>query len=118
MGDRANVFVKSDYKDDHGVYLYTHWRGSELPETLRDALKRGRGRWDDESYLTRIIFSEMIKDRVMEDTGYGISSFITDGDDRILTVNVSTATVSFKDKSWSFSEYIEMTDAELEEVWE
>lgn len=73
MGDRANVVVvqhggKKGARTG-GVFLYTHWGGSELGRTLRDALARAGGkgraategnRWDDEPYLVRIIFSEML----------------------------------------------------------
>ena len=39
MGDRANV----KFHDGEGVvYLYTHWRGTELPQTVRDAMVRGK----------------------------------------------------------------------------
>jgi hypothetical protein len=43
MGDRANVFIKNSYdveKCGKGVYLYTHWGGHELAETVQAALKR------------------------------------------------------------------------------
>jgi len=55
MGDRANVRIK----DSGGTFhLYTHWSGTELPETVRQALLRGKDRWDDEQYLSRIIFQK------------------------------------------------------------
>jgi len=54
MGDRANVYIRED--NDHGVYLYTHWGGYELPEVVRRALARGESRWSDAPYLARIVF--------------------------------------------------------------
>ena len=89
MGDRANVFVVEDEGNnkEEGVYLYTHWGGSELPKTVARALDRGRERWGDTPYLTRIIFSEMIKREVEGLTGYGISTKqIYGDDDRIITI--------------------------------
>ena len=56
------------------VYLYTHWSGSELIDTLKAALKRGKNRWNDSEYLARIIFSEMVKGDLMAETGYGIGT--------------------------------------------
>lgn len=53
MGDRANVYIRED--QTHGIYLYTHWGSSELPETVRTALARHE-RWSDTPYLARIIF--------------------------------------------------------------
>lgn len=69
MGDRGQVLIK-----DEGVYLYTHWRASELEGVVRKALERGTSRWNDPEYLARIIFCEMIKGREMELTGFGIGT--------------------------------------------
>lgn len=91
MGDRANVYVHHGAQP--GVYLYTHWEGSELPQTVVSALQRGRPRWDDDAYLARIIFSEMIRDDIDGETGYGISAYPPDGDDRIVDVDTESQTV-------------------------
>lgn len=103
MGDRANAYVHEG--DVPGVYLYTHWDGTELPATVVRALRRSEDRWGDGPYLTRVIFSEMIKDDVSGTTGYGISAALGDGDDRIVDVDVAAQrvtdydghTVSFKE---------------------
>lgn len=76
MGDRGNIELK--YQKG-AIYLYSHWGGSELGDVLKNALIRGKERWDDSQYLGRIIFSEMIKDDVMGLTGYGLSPSIGDG---------------------------------------
>ena len=98
MGDRANVaVVQHDGKSL--VYLYTHWAGTELPETVRQSLMRATGgpmdgnRWGDEQYLARIIFCEMVKGQELATSGYGISSLIGDGDYRIVEVNPKKQTV-------------------------
>lgn len=63
MGDRAQVKVGQ-------VYLYTHWSGTKLLETVKRALAK-RWRWTDEEYLARIVFQEMLgNDR--GETGFGI----------------------------------------------
>ena len=77
MGDRGNILIKESKGGE--IYFYSHWAGSMLAETAKAALIRGRGRWDDEQYLSRIIFSEMIKDELLETTGYGISTYQGDG---------------------------------------
>lgn len=101
MGDRANVLIK-----DHGssVYLYTHWSGTELPQTVAKALARNE-RWDDGQYLARIIFCEMVKGQESEPTGYGISSVCGDGDDRIVTVDVDTQYVILSNRHWPFNKF-------------
>lgn len=103
MGDRANVYVH--HGDRPGVYLYTHGNGYKLPEVLREALAREE-RWDDDQYLSRIIFSEMIKDDIDGSTGYGISAYCGDGSDKILDVDTMRGTVSIDGLLRSFREYI------------
>jgi hypothetical protein len=75
MGDRGNVRLIGR---DGEVWFYTHWRGTEIPEALKDALKRGRDRWDDEPYLNRIIFDSLTAGGKNETTGFGISAGIGD----------------------------------------
>ncbi len=78
MGDRANIVFDMD---SGPVFLYTHWSGSELPQTLAKALdsKEGRSRWSDESYLCRIVFNYLQGDNRGE-TGFGIASYQCDND--------------------------------------
>lgn len=94
MGDRGNIFIRSDGKaeDPSGVYLYTHWYGTELPETLRAALAR-QARWDDGPYLARVIFDEMTKSSHGEETGHGIATYVCDNEYPILVVDPHANTV-------------------------
>lgn len=98
MGDRANIVMelKTGYEEDRPyglIFLYTHWGGTDLPGTLQTALKR-RERWDDESYLTRIIFSEMIRGQERSETGFGISLRPSDNEHPYLRVNPDKQTVT------------------------
>lgn len=93
MGDRANVCVITPRHDP--IFLYCHWGGTYLPHTVADALRRGADRWDDYPYLARIIFSEMIKDDVMETTGYGISTEILDNEYPIVVVDSADNSIGF-----------------------
>ncbi len=104
MGDRANVRVKSQASD---VFLYTHWGGYALPETVRKALSL-RERWSDDSYLARIIFCSMVRgDDAEATTGFGISSTIGDGEDQLITVDVEAQTVKVNAQApVSFKDYI------------
>ncbi len=96
MGERNCIHLIND-----GIYLYSHWdTAEELRDVLRSALIRGKERWDDRSYLNRIIFSEMIKDEVLELTGYGLSNFMPDGQ-VVLSVDVDKQEVNGK----SFEEF-------------
>jgi hypothetical protein len=89
MGDRANIVVE---QDGGRIYLYSHWTGYQLPVVLRDALKRGE-RWDDDTYLTRIIFDQMTDGRHGETTGFGIGVYLSDNEYNILVVDPKAQTV-------------------------
>jgi hypothetical protein len=121
MGDRANVFVKDEgYSEPNsrGVYLYTHWGGEVLPHHVQVALKR-KQRWDDGPYLTRIIFCTMIKGQEDEETGFGISGSLCDGENAIITINIREQTISFgKAKKWKLDEYVKLTEDEISEAWQ
>lgn len=96
MGDRGNIIIEKDGQDfKHQVVFYTHFSGSELPLIVRNALIRGRSRWDDSSYLARVIFSELVKDDIDGLTGYGISTEIGDGGDQIVSVFIQQQRVTF-----------------------
>jgi hypothetical protein len=99
MGDRANVYVHEG--DQPGVYLYSHWGGSTLPQVVRDALARG-ARWDDGQYLTRIIFDILTTGHTGGTTGFGISARVGDGADRIVDVDTHAQRVTIKG---DFDEY-------------
>jgi hypothetical protein len=102
VGDRGNIEVKS-YNNQPSVFLYTHWSGTSLPAILASALKRGRDRWEDPTYLTRIIFCEMVKDELMDTTGYGISSTEGDSNHDLIVVDPINKTVN---RNHSFEDWI------------
>ena len=77
MATRGSVKI---VEGDDVIYLYQHWDGDTLPETVKQALIRGESRWGDFPYLARIVFSEMVKDDINGLTGYGISSTLQDSD--------------------------------------
>ncbi len=103
MGDRANIgVIMRDFNDEANttvVFFYSHWGGSQIEETLADALDRGRGRWSDDSYLARIIFSEMVKDEILGDTGYGMSIYVGDNEYDILIVDLESNLVFTVDEA-------------------
>jgi hypothetical protein len=61
------------------IYLYTHWGAEGLEEILAKALEAGKGRWGDDPYLARIIFTHFTQDASLSDaTGYGLSPYECD----------------------------------------
>ena len=161
MGDRANVLIvhsrRELKRDEEGnairtedgdlivkrwyraaVGLYTHWGGSSLKSRLAAALdsETARDRWDDDSYLTRILISQLVIDHDRS-TGTGVypydpdNGFVCpDNEHDLLVVDVENQRVlvhgasvfgPFPDVetlvdagsasgSWSFEAFIEQLD--------
>lgn len=103
MGDRANIFIvdhpkaADDDMEAEGIYLYTHWSGSSWPEELRKALDlpTARQRWNDSSYLVRILADALFKDIRDEETGGGIATFRVGGEYPMIIIDTVAQTVSF-----------------------
>ena len=88
MGDRGNIVLMYPERDE-GIFLYTHWAGSDLERTLAMALERGHSRWGDPDYLARVIFCEMIRGDVTGLTGYGIGLAPSDNGHPYLVVDLA-----------------------------
>jgi hypothetical protein len=72
MGDRGNIHIITESGGD--IWLYAHWDRYQLPSITAAALERGRGRWGDGSYLARIIFSTLVVNDVLGETGFGLDT--------------------------------------------
>ena len=70
MGARIN-FVFDDGTDSL-VNLYSHWGESNWKDDLVGALIHAQPRKGDYSYFTRMVISHLIKDYVLDETGFGI----------------------------------------------
>jgi len=72
MGARCNFVFKQS--EDQAVTLYSHWDEDHMYELLAAALQHAQPRiqMGDIPYATRMAISYIIKDQVMEETGYGI----------------------------------------------
>lgn len=131
MGDRVNICMRDEGKN---VYFYGHWSGYDAPEIVRKALAR-KQRWDDPSYLARIVFCHLLGgDRpedgivlynVKAETGFGISTEPQDNSYPIIVVSTpdNRVTIEADDrpgfnikpsgevKSYSFDEYVALPRA-------
>jgi len=96
MGDRANFgFVQSNGET---IFLYGHWAVYNMLGKLADAVIKARPRWNDESYATRIVISQLIGDQWNMETGWGLSvNQIQDNEHKI-------AIVDFKQQTFSLHE--------------
>lgn len=88
MGDRANIVVLQNGGAEGAIYLYTHWSGHRLPEELAAGLKKGEDRWGDEAYLGRILFQTLLEGDD-SNTGFGLSTYLTDNSYPLLVVDDS-----------------------------
>jgi len=122
MGDRANIVIEKDDSGyfPHEIYFYTHWCGSSIKQRLQTAIKRGKERWDDGQYLSRVIFCDLIGAKDKDGlTGFGITTGIGDRGGQLLCVNMQENKVKLRDSAedsaakivqeWTFEEYIAAT---------
>ncbi len=124
MGDRANCIIQYEGKKSKRVWFYTHWRGEQLPGIVKAALAK-EWRWDDEFYLPRIIFSQLVKDQEAEEAGFGIALSVADNEHAYLVVDLKKKRVFFEappdeiwnkyhrltaaaKEGWSFDDYIKV----------
>jgi|SRR5690349_8519713 len=126
MGDRANIVIEADKNMfPHPVFFYTHWSGYKIMPTLKAALIRGKERWDDAQYLSRVIFCELVGNDSGGVTGFGITTKIGDGGGNLLCVNMEEKKVRERSsredikapiiKEWTFDEFIALKFKEQEE---
>lgn len=114
MGSRAQVKVIND--EGKGVILYTHWGSHELPQTVARALERGRPRWGNTGYLTRIVFSQMVHEiggsaGLLDETGFGIEPLEYEHGDLDyppIVVNDASGTVTHGGLQSTYEEFIAM----------
>lgn len=72
MGARINYVFKDG--TDTSVVLYSHWGQYEWQTDIANALQHAKPRWGDAAYGTRMMISYLIKDNLMDETGFGIYS--------------------------------------------
>lgn len=73
MGDRVNWGFVSDIGKPV-INLYGHWAGSDRESLLANALEYAKPRWNDASYATRIVISQIIGDQWANETGWRLTA--------------------------------------------
>ena len=102
MGSRAQVEVQ---QQPHSVFLYTHWGADTILQDTIQGMIKGKSRWSDSTYLTRILFDSLKKPasaangKVLDDsystTGYGIGTFQASDIEKLVVVDIEHQRVSF-----------------------
>lgn len=93
MGDRVQVHVIGGY--NHDIWLYAHWMGNDLIDTVRTAITK-KWRWNDAEYLTRIIFNEMTRGSEFQEISFGIGNYQHGDVYRVVEVDVSNQQVRLR----------------------
>lgn len=65
-----------------------------------------------------MIFCEMVKGYEQEFTGYGISSYFPNQNEKVLYVNCESKSVSNRRKFWTFDVFLDLNDLELNNLWD
>lgn len=93
MGDRGNIVIRQESESNRSdVWFYTHWYGYGVNKVVQKALAKKR-RWDDESYLARIVFDELTLGKQGQETGFGISTRMQDNEHPIIILDVPAQNV-------------------------
>jgi hypothetical protein len=108
MGERGNICVR---QRDGEVWFYTHWYGNQTFKAVCNALAK-RERWDDESYLARIIFDSLLALSPQRDetTGFGIGLYEMDPNYPPVYVDVGRKLVIKDGLQWTFQECAKMVN--------
>jgi len=70
MGARCTFVFKQS--EDHAVALYSHWGEDEMHSDLAMALQHAAVRKGDTQYYTRMAVSHLLKDSILDETGFGL----------------------------------------------
>lgn len=118
MGARANIRFRFD--DENSIYLYGHWDGPRLAENLAEhlATEVARGRWNDESYLCRVLVHRILNDMGDPDsaTGHGLAPYEVDNEYPITIVDLPTQQVMIGDSVWSYQAFAALSPAEIRKL--
>jgi len=89
MGDRANVYIH--HGDNPGIYLYSHWDGTELPSVVKRSMdtERAKRNYNDAEYLAHVIFEDIFDEDPGNDKGYALSLYPLDGENRIVDIDTN-----------------------------
>lgn len=96
MGARINYVFKDG--TDSSVVLYSHWGETDWEHDIAAALSHAKPRWSDTSYATRMMISYLIKDSILDETGFGIYSINNFGS---MDLGETTVVVDFVNKTIS-----------------
>jgi hypothetical protein len=116
MGARCNFIFKQS--EDQAVALYSHWDEDHMYELLAAALQHAMPRiqMGDTPYATRMAISYIIKDSILDETGYGIYACDPSDQgfmDHPITIDFTDGTVGSGEDWHSIPDFISYHSAQL-----
>ena len=107
MGARCNFVFKQ--KEDLAVALYSHWGEYERHRDLALALQHAAVRKGDVEYYTRMTVSHLLKDSILDETGYGLYACNPNSQDWMdhpILIDLTTNTISDETGSHEIDSFI------------
>jgi hypothetical protein len=116
MGARCNFVFKQS--EDMAVTLYSHWDEDHMYELLAAALQHAQPRiqMGDIPYATRMAISYIIKDQILDETGYGIQAMDPSDQgflDHPITIDFTDMTVGEGEAWHSIDDFIQYNSVQL-----
>lgn len=111
MSDARQVILWEAPERVPSLYLYSHWGGASLAAKVSAALTSGQSRWNDPSYLSRIIFDHVTAEAdPVTGVGLSISPTISDYDEDI-HVMLESKRIRIGDVTWEYDEFAALSPA-------
>ena len=107
MGARCTFVFKQ--KEDLAVALYSHWGEDSMHMDLALALQHAAVRKGDLEYYTRMIVSYLLKDSILEETGFGLYACNPSNQqwmDHPILIDLTNNTISDETGSHSIDSFI------------
>lgn len=94
MGNRV-TFIIEQTENDAPIFIYGHWAGDGMMDTLAHALEHAKVRIDmgDPWYATRMIFGYLTQDDPLGEYGWALSTSFLDSEHSVPVVNMKDKTV-------------------------
>ena len=107
MGARCTFVFKQ--KEDLGVALYSHWGEDSMHVDLALALQHATVRKGDTEYYTRMAISHLLKDSILDETGFGLYACNPDNQewmDHPILIDLTNNTISDETGTHPIGEFI------------
>lgn len=103
----ARVIFNIKHSNEMYVCIYSHWGEDTRYQDLARAIDVARPRWDDESYFTRILISQLVNNDWNQELHYGVwPSSSPCLDETNIEIDLTDKTVMDVSGLFTFSEFV------------